>query len=112
MVKFIGDISYFAAIVGINAMLVFLLTMTKWRKDSVSIAITVFFGLVALILDLSALMLFVEAVRGFILSYIRTPLYIFLAVSVWTLVVASFATAIAGKRRRGEAKVDIAPPQK
>lgn len=112
MMKLVGDIAYFVAIVGINFMLIFLLTLTKWRATFVSIAITAFFGVVAIILDLSAAMLFIESIREFIRGNIRTPMYVILAVSIWTLFGASIASAIRGARGRRAKKIGIAPPEK
>lgn len=111
--KLAGDIAYFVAILGINAMLVFFLLLTQWRKSFMSIAITVFFGVVAVILDLSASMLFIESIRGFIYAYVRTPLYMVLAASIWTLVWAALDEARDGNIRRGKnKKVEITPPKK
>lgn len=113
--KYIGDIAYFSAIVGINFLFVFMLRLTQWRKSFLSVAWTAFFFIVALILDLSATILFVQEWRPFILDYVRTPLYLFLAISVWALTFAAWGAAKSGKKRRSTksaTKVEISPVEK
>lgn len=110
--RIIGDIAYFTAIVGINFLFVFMLQLTQWRKSFLSVAWTAFFFVVALILDLSATILFVDEWRPFIIAYVRTPLYVFLALSVWSLFFAAWGKAKAGKRRRVATKVEISPQEK
>lgn len=108
----VGDLSYFAAILGINGLFVVMLGLTQWRKSFLSVAWTAFFFIVALILDLSATILFVPEWRPFILTYVRTPLYLLLATAVWALFAAALGSAIMGARKRGRPKVEVPPEKK
>lgn len=113
MLKIVGDISYLVTIVGLNCLLVFMLVFTKFAKTLMSFALTGFFFVVTVILDLSATTLFVPAAREFIVNYVRTPAYVILAISTWILVFASWDKALMGaKKRKAEKKVDILPLDK
>lgn len=113
MTVFIGNIAYISIVVGVNLFLIFLLALTKWRESFISIAWTAFFFVIAVVMDMGATRILFPHTNHFILTYLRTPIYCFLAVALWVLMFAAWDKAIEGrKRRRAKQKLDIIPPTK
>lgn len=108
-----GNIAFIITMAGINTLLVFMLFVTKWRKDYLSVAWTAFFGMCALVLNLGLVrVLTPDSVDVFIMNYVRTPMYVVLSLATWALVVAGVRMAVAGRRRRrADKKVAILPPE-